>query len=391
MVRIRREENTLWLAHAKDFVRAPLIAHVIHSLHPGGLENGVVHLINGIPKFRHTLVCLTSADSWRERFASFLEVIELGKSDGQNLRLPFRLTRLFRRLRPDIVHSRNWAAFDAIPAARMAGVPVVIHGEHGRDAQDPLGQNRRRKWLRWGFHPLVDRFVTVSHDLRQWLVGTVGVPERKVLTIHNGVDTNRFNDMDRAEERQALGIGDDWFVIGSVGRLDPVKDYGSLLEAFAGLCRRHPRSLLVLAGDGPVRGPLEKHAAELGVTDRVRFLGERDDIPRVLKAFDVFVLPSIAEGMSNAILEAMATGLPVVATAVGGNPELVEDGITGRVVRPRAPETLRVALERYLAEPHLLRVHGKAARECAVSEFSLERFVSAYRHLYSTLLQERTR
>jgi hypothetical protein len=134
--------------HAKDFVQAPLIVHVIHSLRPGGLENGVVHLINGTPKFCHTLVCVTNAGSWWERFASFLEVIELGKSDRQNLHLPFRLTRLFRRLRPDIVHTRNWAAFDAIPAARMAGVPIVIHGEHGRDAQDPLGRVRRRNWAR---------------------------------------------------------------------------------------------------------------------------------------------------------------------------------------------------------------------------------------------------
>jgi sugar transferase (PEP-CTERM/EpsH1 system associated) len=346
----------------------------------------VINLISSTPEYRHAVVCLSEAGAWRERLPATVEVIALAKRDGPALLMPFRLARLFTGLRPDVIHSRNWAAFDAIAAARLARVRHVVHGEHGREAMDPRGENRRRNRLRRLLHPMVNRFVAVTEDLGRWLVQTVGVPARKVTVIPNGVDTARFAGEGRLAARRSLALADDAFVVGSVGRLDPVKDYASLLRAFAILVRQQPASRLVLAGDGPERGRIEAHLAEASLGDRVLLLGERHDIPLVLAALDVFVLPSIAEGMSNVILEAMASGVPVVATSVGGNPELVDDGATGRLVPPRAPEALAQALAGYAADPHLARLHGKAGRERAVNRFSLERMVEAYQGLYEGLL-----
>jgi glycosyltransferase involved in cell wall biosynthesis len=170
-------------------------------------------------------------------------------------------------------------------------------------------------------------------------------------------------------------------VVGTVGRLDPVKDHVALIRAFVeGV--RDDRAVLVIVGDGPMRGELQRTVAELGAGARVRLAGERDDVPQVLRAFDLFVLPSVGEGISNAILEAMATGLPVVATRVGGNPELVADGVTGRLIERRSPAALSEAIATYLADPALMRRHGEAARERALCEFSLPRMLAGYADLY---------
>jgi sugar transferase (PEP-CTERM/EpsH1 system associated) len=363
-----------------------LIVHVVHSLGVGGLENGVVNLVAGAnPERRHAVVCLTSAGPLRARLGADVAVWELGKARGHDVRSFARLVRLLRRLRPAVVHSRNWATFDAILAARLAGVPAVIHGEHGRDASDPEGRHRRRRWLRRAASPLVDRFVTVSGDLRRWLVEDVGIPPRKIVTIPNGVDTGRFTPADAAAARAALGLAADQLVVGTVGRLDPVKNQAGLIQAFGRLAGEYPDATLLIAGDGPCEGALRGLGAALGLGARVRLLGERADVPSILAAMDVFVLPSIAEGMSNTLLEAMASGLPLVATRVGGNPELVEDGVNGVLVPRQDPDALVAALRGYVDDPHLRAVHGKASRQRAVAEFGLERMRAAYTGLYAEL------
>jgi glycosyltransferase involved in cell wall biosynthesis len=174
-------------------------------------------------------------------------------------------------------------------------------------------------------------------------------------------------------------------VAGTVGRLDPVKDQIGLIRAFAQASSAQAnrgRRTLVIAGDGPSRPQLEAAIADLGLGDSVRLLGERDDIPLILRALDVFVLSSIGEGISNAILEAMATGLPVIATRVGGNTELVRDGLTGCLIEPRRPEALSEALSAYFDDPPRARAHGAAGRARAAEEFGLERMLAAYVGLY---------
>jgi sugar transferase (PEP-CTERM/EpsH1 system associated) len=303
--------------------------------------------------------------------------------------MAIRLAMLFRRLRPTVVQSRNWPTFDSIVAARLARVPVVIHGEHGRDATDPEGRNARRRRLRRMVSPLVTTWLTVSRDLRRWLVEDVHIPARKVATIHNGVDLERFAPGHRAEARAALGLETGAPIIGTVGRLDPVKDQAGLIRAFAGLAGADPRPLLVIAGDGPCRPELEALVRDLGLGASVRLLGERHDIPRVLAALDVFVLPSIAEGISNTILEAMATGLAVIATRVGGNPELVDDGITGQLVPKQDPPALREAMAAMLADVPARLARGVAARRRVVELFSLHDMCRRHAALYDDALAAR--
>jgi sugar transferase (PEP-CTERM/EpsH1 system associated) len=358
------------------------VVHVVRSLDVGGLENGVVNLVNRAPAgMRHTVVCMTVAGAFASRLRPEVEVLALGKKTGHDPRTFVRLVSLLRRLRPSIVHSHNWATFDAVLAARLARVPAVIHGEHGRDMTDPEGRNRRRNWLRRASAPLVDRFVAVSEDLRHWLVDDIGLPRPKVVTIHNGVDTIRFAPADSTAARIALGLPPDELVVGTVGRLDPVKDHATLVRAFAAVARR-VRAFLVIVGDGPCRLELERLVAALGIARRVRLLGERADVPAVLDAVDLFVLPSFAEGLSNTLLEAMAMGIPVVVTRVGGNAELVEDGANGAHVPRHDPEALATAMATYLEDANLRSVHGKSSRQRAVEHFGLERMVAAYTALY---------
>lgn len=365
---------------------APLIAHVVNSLAIGGLENGVVNLVNASGgRFRHAIVCMTSDGPLRHRLRSDVEVVTLGKRPGQDPWAFLRLVRVLRRMEPLIVHSRNWPAFDAVPAARVARVPLVVHGEHGREAVDPDGRNTRRNRIRRALAPFVSQFVCVSDDLRRWLIEDVRLLPSKVQTIHNGVNLARFGHAGQVESRMKLALPAHVPIIGTVGRLDPVKNQAGLIRAFATVRATHPEAVLVIAGDGPCRSALQQAATALGQADRVRFLGSQDDIPTVMSALDVFALPSLGEGISNTLLEAMATGLPVIATRVGGNPELVDDGVSGVLVPREDHEALAAAIATYVRDPALRGRHGLVSRQRATAHFSLDRMVQAYSDLYSGL------
>ena len=368
------------------------VVHVVHSLAVGGTENGVVNVVTAMgSEVRHTVIALTQAGPLAARLPTSATVYALGKRPGWDLPAVARLTRLLRRLRPDVVHSRNWASLDAVVAARLAGAPIVVHGEHGREITDPEGRNPRRNRVRRLLAPLVTRFVAVSEDLHRWLVDRVGIAAGRVVTIRNGVDAARFAPEARPAARGALGVSPDTVVLGTVGRLDPVKDHVGLVDAFARVAGECPAAILVLVGDGPCRSAVEARIAGHGVGDRVRLLGQRLDVPALLAGFDAFALPSRAEGMSNTILEAMAAGVPVVATRVGGSPEMVEDGVTGSLVPPGDPGRLAAALGRYAGDPHLRAIHGKAGRERVLAEFDLPRMAERYLHLYRELTSARRR
>jgi glycosyltransferase involved in cell wall biosynthesis len=184
------------------------------------------------------------------------------------------------------------------------------------------------------------------------------------------------------------------FVVGTVGRLRPVKNQSSLLRAVSLLIERSPSLRneigVAIIGDGPERARLEQQVQAENLQDVVAFLGARDDVADLLAHFDVFVLPSLAEGISNTVLEAMATGLPVIATRVGGNPELIEDGLTGRLVPPEDSETMARSIADYFSDRTMARRHGRAARQAVVQRFSLERMIADYVSLYDNLLASRT-
>lgn len=372
-------------------VSAPLVVHVIHHLQMGGLENGVVNLINRMPsdRYRHCVICIEDYSDFRNRIdRADVEVIALRRSTISSLQLYWRLYAAFRRLGPAIVHSRNLSGLDALLPAVLARVPHRIHSEHGWDVADIDGTLARPRLLRRLHSPLVSQYVTVSRNLREYLVDRVGIASSRVTQIYNGVDTSRFSPA--ASKPQGIlprgFYGDERLVIGTVGRLQAVKDQVTLVRAIGRLVRQRPsertRVRLAIVGGGAMRDALQACASEEQITDLLWLPGARNDTDLIYRCFDVFALPSLNEGVSNTLLEAMATGLPVVATAVGGNVELVTNGETGQLVPPGDPESLASALNVYAMDKRVQLRHGAAGRERATSTFSLDAMIRSYARLY---------
>jgi sugar transferase (PEP-CTERM/EpsH1 system associated) len=374
-------------------VPAPLIMHVVYAFSVGGLENGLVNLLNRMPaqRWRHAVLSLTRiSGSFAERVQrADVEFIELDKRPGHLVRDYPRLYRLFRRLQPAVVHTRNLAALEAVVPAWAAGVPVRIHGEHGWNRADPDGSRRRYQYVRGLYRPFVSRYVALSHHLDEYLERRVGVPSHRVSQIYNGVDTERFRPAQGVREAIAgcpFGQPEE-FLVGWVGRMDPIKDLPNLLQGFARSTQRSASRLrLVLVGDGPARPEVERLVRQQGLDERVWLAGERTDVAQIMRGLDCFILPSLGEGISNTILEAMATRLAVIATRVGGNAELIESGMTGLLVPPGDSDALADALTRYSTDRTMARRHAKAARRVAQSRFSLARMVTDYCSLYETAL-----
>lgn len=374
----------------------PLIAHVVFRFDTGGLENGIVNLINGMPpaRFRHVVIALTEcAPRFCERIKSRdVEFISLHKQPGHGYALYPALYRLFRDLRPSIVHSRNLAALESAVPAWLAGVPVRVHGEHGWDTSDPDGTSLKFRWMRKLYRPFVTHYIALSKHLLSYLTSRVGVSPDRATRICNGVDVARFFP---APDGRALLEGSPFNacglrVVGTVGRLQAIKDQLNLVRGFALFVERSPDIAqdfrLVIAGDGGLRGEIEAEISHSGLASRIWLAGERRDVPDVMRGLDLFVLPSRAEGISNTILEAMASGLPVIATKVGGNAELVQDGETGLLVPSRDPAAIADALMRFAQEGNMASRLGSAGRRRAEQEFSMEVMVQRYADLYEMLL-----
>jgi sugar transferase (PEP-CTERM/EpsH1 system associated) len=369
---------------------APLVVHLIYRFDFGGLETLVAECINRMPaqQYRHAVVCLTGYTEFSRKISRpDVEIVALDKPPGLGLATHFKLWKLLRRLKPAVLHSYNLAAVEYACTAALAGVPVRVHAEHGRDAGDPHGLNRKHNLLRRGVTPFIDRYVPVSDDLQRWLRQVVGVPDAKTLMIANGVDTERFRPSQRASQRNE-------FVIGTVGRIQDVKNQSGLIDAFillrAMLPGHRDRLRLSIVGDGPLLGMITEKVRAAGLQDVVRLPGSRTDIAELLSGFDVFALPSIAEGTPVTILEAMACGLPVVASRVGGIPEVVEQQATGLLVPPSDALALAEALAVYVQDPQLAARHGAAGRVRVERSNSIAAMVAGYAGLYDTLRASKT-
>jgi sugar transferase (PEP-CTERM/EpsH1 system associated) len=373
----------------------PLVAHIIYALSTGGLENGLVNIINRSPtdRYRHVIICLTKADDFALRItAPDVQLFELQKRDGYDLRCYAALRRLLKQLRPAVIHSRNMAALEA----QLCGIGLRnvrrVHGEHGREINDLDGSNWKYLLFRKLMRLFVHRYIAVSKDLQQWLNTMVGVNTKKIRQIYNGVDHSRF----APESVKPLALlpalwqqHDGILVAGTVGRLTPVKDQQLLLRSVAHLLDVDPalraRLRLLIVGDGPLRSVLAQLIEQLALQDVVWMAGDRQDVPRLLQAMDVFVLPSLGEGISNTVLEAMASGLPVIATAVGGNVELVEDGYNGSLVPAGDHLALSNALAVLLHDETERARRGANARQRVSERFDWDRTVSEYLCVYDDL------
>ncbi len=359
------------------------ILHVVSSLEPGGLENGVVNIISRSQGsgLEHGVLCLERAGAFAERLPAGVPVHVVHKRPGND---PVALARTFRAAHAfgaDLVHTRNWSSLVEGAFAALATGARHVHGLHGRTEAELAGIGTRRRVVERFLCRRADRVYALLPALEGELE-ELGVPAHKRAILENGVELERFrpDPEARARLRQALGASPGEVLVGCVARLDPVKDHATLLRAFTKL---PPRVRLVLAGDGPLRRSLEQLAKVEGILSRVRFLGHVSE--PVFPALDVFVLPSLYEGFSNTILEAMACGVPVVATSVGGTPSLVAPD-RGVLVPPGDPQALGAALVRLANEEKKRRALGQGGLAFARTR-SLDRMARAYEELYRTVLE----
>jgi sugar transferase (PEP-CTERM/EpsH1 system associated) len=365
--------------------------HILHVVRRGfaggGLENGIVNVANCLrsDQYRISVCALDSEETFSGRIRRpDSEYYLLPKrGDGIDWSLIWSLERLFRSAKIDLVHSHNWGTFlYAVLAAQLARVPI-IHGEHGKTQSDlqQTGMLKRRTKSLLGRR--VDRLVTVSQGIAaEW--ASYGVPVDRIQWIPNGVDTERFRPRtDQRESRLRFGLPESALLIGGIGRLDALKNFEVLVAAFAKIANDFPDLHLALLGDGPCRERLHGQGKKFGVTDRVSILGWRPDPENFLVALDVFVLPSKYEGMSNVVLEAMASGLPVVCADLPAHREVFEPGRDGVVVSPCTAKTLADVLAELCRDRARRQSLGSAARKQVVARFSISRMVSDYEQLYA--------
>ena len=347
------------------------------------MEVGVTKLVNGLDHGRIASAIFTSCpcvDSLRDRLHADVPLVEFNRQAGNDPRFVLQLYRAIRRARPDILHTHGWATLvEGYVAGRLAGVPIIVHGEHGT-----LQTGFRHVVTQRAFWPRVDRVLAVSSRLADRMATEVGFPRDRIQVLRNGVDLERFDPRHRSIGRARLGVGPNDLLIGTAGRLVPVKDHATLLHAYARLRAAGVPFIGVITGTGPLLSELHAIADTLGL-DNVKFLGARDDIEYILPALDIFVLSSVSEGLSNTIQEAMASGAAVVATHVGGADELVQVDATGLLVPASSPVEMASALLTLARDRERRRAMGAAGRHRAETQFDLRQTVTRYQDLYLDL------
>lgn len=357
---------------------------VVETLGMGGMEQVVVTLARALDRerFAPEILCLKEAGPLAEVARDHaIPVHGIGYVPGSPDYLAFtKVARVLRERRVSVVHSHNTCAFIfGTLGARLAGVPTIVHTDHARAFPDRFRYVATEHLL----SHLVYRVVGVSAPTTEALHRHEWIPRRKLVTVPNGIDRSRYTaQVDRTQARRALGIAPDAPVIGLGARLTEQKGLEYLLRALPPVIARHAGAVLLVAGDGPQRPALEALAADLGVAPSVRFLGMRDDIAALLRACDVYALPSVWEGLPMAVLEAMAAGLPVVASDVGGVGTAVQHQVTGLLVPPRDPARLADALLAVLGDRVLRRRLGEEGRRVFQRRFTAEAMARAYEALY---------
>jgi glycosyltransferase involved in cell wall biosynthesis len=371
------------------------VFHLIDSFNVGGTESQAVELARRLPAtgYEVTVGCLKREGPLEDRLrGTGIAIREFRSRSGidspSGLRQLLRMSWLLRSF--DIVHTHDlWSNLIGVPAARLAGVPAIISSR--RDLSHfEWYQGKRRVWLKW-IQNLGGAVVTNAVPIRDALLREDRFDPRKVHVIHNGVDIAKFRSERNDRLRLFPDAGQGKLVV-LVGNMHTdVKGHPWLIASAPAVLREFPDAQFILVGDGEQRSSFEKQAQDLGVIRNFRFLGRRSDIPEILASCDIAVLPSRAEGLPNAVLEYMAAGLPVIVSRVGGNPELVQDGVRGIVVASKDSAALSAALLKLLAEPSLARRLAQAGHEFAVRNFSFERLAQEVDALYTDLLSDKGR
>ncbi|QDU72921.1 glycosyltransferase [Mucisphaera calidilacus] len=371
-------------------VERPVLVHVVHRLYRAGAELLAADLARSLSdEYRFAFVCLDEVGPLGEELrGEGFEVRCVERRPGVDLGTIRRMAEVMGDLGPSLVHAHQYTPFFYASSARFtAGTPRVLFTEHGRHYPD------RRKLKRVVANRFLlgagDRVTAVGGFVRDALVRNEGLAGSRIEVVYNGIDTRGFGSPRRGREevRRELGLGAETPVAIQVARFHPVKDHATALRSMAHLTVSRPDAVLLLVGDGECRSDLERQVDELGLRRQVRFLGVRDDVADLLAASDLFLLTSVSEGVSLTLLEAMSAGLPVVATDVGGNPEVVEDGVTGLLAGRGRDVELASAMVRLLGDASLRRSMGGAGVEKARSRFDRGRMISAYRALYDAMTE----
>ncbi|GAB6186828.1 glycosyltransferase [Thermopirellula anaerolimosa] len=363
------------------------IHQVVHSLAVGGAEVLAARLAAGLlPQYSTRMLCLDESGPLEDRVASVgLHVHVLGRRPGLDRGCARLMRRLQRAERPAAVIAHQFTPFFYAAWARgLRRRPPLVFVEHGRFHPDRPSLARRI------FHRIMlgrrDRVVAVGRSVREALIRNEGIPGRKIRVIYNGIAVERFrrNEDARRRIRAEWGLCESDFAVLQVARLDPLKDHRTAVRAAASLRTENLRWFFV--GDGPERSTVEGEITRLDLQDRVHLLGERRDIPELLSAADAFVLTSISEGIPVTVLEAMAAGLPVAATRVGGLPELVREGETGLLVSPGDPRAVANAVKLLMADRRKAEDWGATGRRLAEDRFSESRMHAEYRRLLEEII-----
>ncbi|MDN4504260.1 TIGR03088 family PEP-CTERM/XrtA system glycosyltransferase [Alteromonadaceae bacterium BrNp21-10] len=358
------------------------IAHLIYRLDVGGLERVMINCINHLPSngYQHIIISLTTASDFAKQLTGDIDIIALDKRPGADLSLHKRLYNVLRGRNVDILHTYNLATVEYHPVARLAGIKGHIHAEHGRDIYDPEGKNWKHNLLRKIVSPFIDYFVPVSQDLESWLIEKVGISARNVKLIYNGINLDKFKCSDNAKNNAITRFA-------TIARLSPIKDQQMLLRGFAAFLLLEPNANaeLCVIGDGELKAQLMALSKQLNLGQKVQFLGERNDIPELLQTFDVFVLTSLAEGIPMTILEAMASGVPIISTRVGGIPEIIEHDVQGLLIEKSDIQGLGEAMRYYCSNSDVRHRHGLDAVKKVEKLFSEAAMVQQYQQLYQTV------
>lgn len=344
-----------------------------------GGQNQVLVTLMGLRALGHrTMLVAHPGGQLRQRAAEGLDLMPLAPRTEMDLAAAWRLSRLIKQLRPDVVHAHD--PHGVAMAALALSMSTVL-------AKPPLVASRRvdfhlrgNSLSRWKYRQ-VDCFICASDAIRRMLIAD-GVPDSRAVTVHEGIDLERAASATPAKLHEELWLPHQAPIVGNVAALVPHKGQKHLVEAASLVVRQVPDARFVIAGEGELRGALEKQIKEHRLEKHVILAGFRPDALSVHKAFDVFVMSSVTEGLGTSLLDAMACGKPIVATAAGGIPEVVIDGVTGLVVPPRDHEAMAGAIVRLLNDERLRRRMGDAGLARAIERFSAERMVQDTLRVY---------
>ena len=375
----------------RDHRAAGLIAvgHTIWSLSDGGMERGLVNIVNlgNSREFRHVILCLGEAGPLLNHVnRSVCRVVELRKRPGNDVTIPFKIAVWARRLRLDILHARGWPTLvETAIGGYLGGVRPTVYGFHGKTAGELSRTSVRRRLTESIVPRLYSEIVTLTESMKADVSRQSRLDSARVRVIPNGVDTEMFRPSHhRLTLRTEFGLSVDRTIVGNVARLDPVKNHHVIFRSLARLRSMGVEPLMLIVGDDPERPRLEREIRAYRLTAQVRLLGRSDRVPDLLNCMDIYVQSSFYEGFSNTVLEAMACGLPVIATRTGGTVDVVREGHEGHLFDPHDDEGL-ASLILSLMNRDMRQAMGTRGRRRVIENFQLPTMIGEYERMYRDL------